>query len=109
MSSPGQFSLRLQPILEVITEQSAAGAVDLVSTVQEFLDLRGLADCILAEDRPMRFNCFCDFIVWKHVRKAFLSDSLLPLSQDRIRAMGGLPVPWPAPQFCKRRWPRARR
>jgi len=59
----GQFSLRLQPILKVITEQPAAGATDLVGAVHNLFDPRGLGDGSLVKDLALRFNCFCDFIV----------------------------------------------
>src|ERR1700693_1958502 len=56
--SPGQFSFRLQPVLQVIAEQSAASAVDLMGEGQNFFDLEGLADCLLAKDHHLRFSFF---------------------------------------------------
>src|SRR5467141_2567276 len=76
----GQFSLRLQPILKVITEQPAAGTTDLVGTVQYLFDPRSLVDCCLVKDLALRFNCFSDFVVGWHVQNTFRSQhTLLPL------------------------------
>jgi hypothetical protein len=55
-----KFSLRLQPILKVITEQSAADAVNLISAIQNLFNLRSLVSWILAKDFfLLRFICFC--------------------------------------------------
>jgi hypothetical protein len=59
--SPDQFPFRLQPILEVITEQSAVSAVDLVRAIQNLFDLQCVADCIAVKDHALQFNLFRDF------------------------------------------------
>ncbi|HET6143795.1 MAG TPA: hypothetical protein VFE02_09805 [Candidatus Acidoferrales bacterium] len=55
------FVFRLQPILEVITNQSAMGAVDLVCAIQNLFDLRCFANSIYAGDHFLRFNLPRDF------------------------------------------------
>jgi hypothetical protein len=59
--SPDQFPFRLQPIFEVVTEQSALGAVDLVRAIQNLFDLQRLPDRVSAKDHVLQFNFVCGF------------------------------------------------
>jgi hypothetical protein len=59
--SPDQFPFCLQPIFQVITEQSAVSAVDLVRAIQNLFDLQRVADCISVKDHALQFNLFRDF------------------------------------------------
>ena len=61
--SPDQFPFRLQPIFEVIAEQSAVGAVDLVRAIQNLFDLQRFADCASAKHHVLQFNLFCNFVM----------------------------------------------
>jgi hypothetical protein len=61
--SLGQFPFRLQPIFEVVAEQSTVGAMDFMGAAQNIFDVHGLADCILAEHPPLRFNFVCNFVM----------------------------------------------
>jgi hypothetical protein len=61
--SPDQFPFCLQPIFQVITEQSAVSAVDLVRAIQNLFDLQRVADCISVKGHALQFNLFCNFAV----------------------------------------------
>jgi hypothetical protein len=56
-----QFSFRLQPIFEVITNQSAVGTVNLVRAIHNFFDPQRLADRISVKYRFLQFKLSCDF------------------------------------------------
>ncbi len=71
-----RFPFRLQPIFEVVSNQSAPGAMDLVSAIQDFCNVQTFADCILAEDSVFQFNSLCDFAVQMHDEVASLRLSL---------------------------------
>jgi len=61
-----RFPFRLQPIFEVVSNQSATVAMDLVSAVQDFLNVQAFADCIFADDSVFQFNSLCDFGMQTH-------------------------------------------
>ena len=61
--SLGEFSLCLQPVLKVIAEQSAMGATDLISAIQNLFDLQSLANFVLGKDRLLRFSLFRNFVM----------------------------------------------
>ena len=51
-----QFPFRLQPIFQVITKQSAVGAVDLVGAIQQFLDPPRFSNCVSVKESVLQFK-----------------------------------------------------
>jgi hypothetical protein len=74
-----QFVFRFEPIFEVITNQSAVGAVDLVSAMQDFFNVQAFVDFILAEDSVFQLNSLIDFAMQMHVEVDSFRRGLLRL------------------------------
>ena len=55
------FPFRLQPIFEVVTNEPAPGAMDLMSTVQDFFYAQTFPDCIFAEGSVFQFVSLYSF------------------------------------------------
>jgi hypothetical protein len=103
------FPFRLLPIFEVVTNQPAPGAMDLVSAVQDFFYTEAFADCIFAEDFVFKFNSICDFAMqmYDDVPPFARSSATLPSrrvaakdfvegSGQRLRVRGR----WPQSRWC---------
>jgi hypothetical protein len=74
-----KFVFRFEPIFEVITNQSAVGAVDLVSAMQDFFNVQAFVDFILAEDSVFQLNSLSDFAMQMHVEVDSFRRGLLRL------------------------------